>query len=788
MDLSVEESETTPGERVSEVREQVTAARTRIAELLPSFVRQNLTVKLLLMLFVGVLVSGVAVFFLYGSIDAGLNEQVTQQVESDTSLQAQWYNDWLQNQWSTLNSQSASSEMLSDSPDEINPWLVGTLTDMDEEVTALHVVDAETGEIIGSSQTRNVGESIYDAGVSNERTDTRMFITRPTSIAGDEQMTFIGVQGPSNRLLVAGVPSNTSVVSTQAFEGTETTLRTLDGQRLLGPSGDETLDFVADRDTDVGTTQVARQDTVVAGSQTLSHSLLSGVSEDEYSEEDSIGTVVVTSVPQSEAFALQQKISSDILFAFGISFVLLIGTAIIAMRSVTGTIDDISGRAQEISEGDFDVEIQTIREDELGSLYHSVDGMRNSLQERLEEANRREGELESAKEEAEQAKEGAKSAQKEAEAARQQAEMFSQRLEERAEEYSEQLAAFADGDLTVRLDTDTQSDALGQIAHSFNDMADTLEETIRHIREFAAEVDASSDEISASTQEVKQTSDDVSRSMQEIADDADRQNEAIHQASDRVTEQSASIEEVAASTQQAAAKSQQAAQLCAEGQEYADETTEEMNAIDRQTEEVVDEIDHLDDEVGAIGDIVELIEDIAEQVNMLALNASIEAARAGEAGSGFAVVADEIKQLAEETQDATDEIEQLVERTQSSTDDVVVDIQEMRNSVSTGIETVTQTVDTLERIVDEVEEADHSIQSITDVVDDQASMTSEIESLVSEVGEISEDTTANATDVAAAAEEQTSAVTEVTGRMEGLSEQATALQEMTDEFVIDGES
>jgi methyl-accepting chemotaxis protein len=787
VDLSTDESETAPGERVTEVREQVTAARRRVAALLPSFVRQNLTAKLLLMLFLGVLVSGVAVFFLYGSIDAGLNEQVTAQVESDTSLHAQWYDEWLEEQWSTLNSQSASPEMLSDSPDEINPWLVTFLPDMDEEITLLHVVDGETGEIIGSSRSSTVGTNIYEAGVSDETTDNQMFITHPTS-SGGEQITYVGVQGPGNRLLVAGVQSNTSVVSTQAFGGAETTLRTLDGQRLLGPSEKETLDFITDRDIDVGTVQVGRQDTVVAGTQTLAHSRRSGISQDEYAEDGMIGTVVVTSVPESEAFALQQEISSDILFAFGLSFVLLIGTALVAMRSVTGAIDDISGRTQEISDGDFDVELQTAREDELGSLYDSVDEMRNSLQTRLEEANRREDELESAKEEAEGAKEDAERAKKEAEAARQQAEMFSQRLEERAEEYSNQLAAFADGDLTVRLDTDTRSDALGQIAHSFNDMADTLEETIRHIREFAADVNVSSDEISASTQEVKQTSDDVSRSMQEIADDAERQNEAIHQASDQVTEQSASIEEVAASTQQAAAKSQQAAQLCAEGQEYADETTEEMNAIDRQTEAVVEEIDRLDSEVGAIGDIVELIEDIAEQVNMLALNASIEAARAGEAGSGFAVVADEIKQLAEETQDATDEIEELVDRTQSSTDDVVVDIQEMRESVSTGIETVTQTVDTLERIVDEVEEADHSIQSITDVVDDQAAMTQEIESLVSEVGEISENTTANATDVAAAAQEQTSAVTEVTGRMEDLSQQATALQEMTDEFIIDAES
>jgi methyl-accepting chemotaxis protein len=47
------------------------------------------------------------------------------------------------------------------------------------------------------------------------------------------------------------------------------------------------------------------------------------------------------------------------------------------------------------------------------------------------------------------------------------------------------------------------------------------------------------------------------------------------------------------------------------------------------------------------------IDSIARQTNMLALNATIEAARAGEAGKGFAVVAGEVKNLANQTGQAT---------------------------------------------------------------------------------------------------------------------------------------
>lgn len=54
-----------------------------------------------------------------------------------------------------------------------------------------------------------------------------------------------------------------------------------------------------------------------------------------------------------------------------------------------------------------------------------------------------------------------------------------------------------------------------------------------------------------------------------------------------------------------------------------------------------------------IGDVTELIRGIAAQTHLLALNATIEAARAGDAGKGFAVVATEVRDLANQTADAT---------------------------------------------------------------------------------------------------------------------------------------
>ena len=60
--------------------------------------------------------------------------------------------------------------------------------------------------------------------------------------------------------------------------------------------------------------------------------------------------------------------------------------------------------------------------------------------------------------------------------------------------------------------------------------------------------------------------------------------------------------------------------------------------------------------------IIKTIEDIADKTKLLALNATIEAASAGEAGKGFAVVAHEVKELSNQTSQATEQIKLQVTR------------------------------------------------------------------------------------------------------------------------------
>lgn len=263
-------------------------------------------------------------------------------------------------------------------------------------------------------------------------------------------------------------------------------------------------------------------------------------------------------------------------------------------------------------------------------------------------------------------------------------------LEQTLARYSTFLDQIAVGNLSARLALNGHDDALSGLGHNLNRLAERLSEMTSQVRTATANIGAAATEILAATRQQ--------------ATGTYQQSTAITQTATAISEVKTVVEQALIRAQAVADQAQRTREISLAGQHAVLSTVEGMSQIKERVESIAENILALSEQTQQISEIIATVNELAAQSNLLALNASVEAARAGEHGRGFAVVAVEVRNLAEQSKQATAQVKAILNEIQRATNGAVMALEEGTLEVNIGTDLTGRVGDSIDQLAGSIAE------------------------------------------------------------------------------------
>ncbi len=443
---------------------------------------------------------------------------------------------------------------------------------------------------------------------------------------------------------------------------------------------------------------------------------------------------IMAEIDEAEAFAVQESLTNMSLVLTLILTVLLIIFAAYISGWFANPILALVNRAKDIVKGDLkQEEIKVTTTDELGLLGRNF----NVVMERLQDFIRSSENILSGKVSENDVFEHEGDFLKSLEGMHRQ----SFQIKSNTDSMLEVVEKASRGDLTQEV-TVNGDDALGR-------MGEGLAKFLKDLRGSITDINRNAQALASSAQELTATSQQMASNAEETSAQADSVSAASEQVSQNVDTVATGSEEMNSSIKEIARNATNSATVVAKAVDITKGTNEMIQALGASSNE--------------IGDVIKVITSIAEQTNLLALNATIEAARAGDAGKGFAVVANEVKELANQTAEATESISKTIQEIQSKTSSSVDSIAEITN------------------IIHQIDDISNTIASS---VEEQTATTAEIGHNVAQAAKGSGDIATNISGVAQAAQDTAQGASEAQKASNDLSRMAVELEQIVGRFKI----
>jgi methyl-accepting chemotaxis protein len=306
----------------------------------------------------------------------------------------------------------------------------------------------------------------------------------------------------------------------------------------------------------------------------------------------------------------------------------------------------------------------------------------------------------------------------------------------------------AEGDLSRHLDI-RQKDEIGTLADTFNHMIQTLSGMIGDINRNVMTLNEAATEMNTISRQMTAVSDKTAEKSNTVSAAAEETNSGMNSIAAAMEEASTNLDTVAAATEE---MSTNIADITENVGQASGNT---KNAVE-QARKASEQVSKLGQAAEEIGEVSETITAISDKTALLALNATIEAARAGDAGKGFAVVANEIKELAQQTAQATGSIAGKLQ-----------EIQNLTGATVNVIETITQVI----------EQVNVTVFGINESVEHQSLATREIAENIAQASSGVKEINTNIAQTNTATAQVAQEITEVNEGAEQMSNSSAQLQQ-----------
>lgn len=232
-------------------------------------------------------------------------------------------------------------------------------------------------------------------------------------------------------------------------------------------------------------------------------------------------------------------------------------------------------------------------------------------------------------------------------------------------------------------------------------------------------------------------------SMENIAGSAESTAEAVQSEAEICGEIRNQTDQAGQVTEDMFTSSKKVKESVTDGVNSIHELRSQAENVSKASGIVNDVINELTSKVKEVESFVDTILSISSQTNLLALNASIEAARAGAAGKGFSVVAEEIRELSEDTKEASSHITTIIQALNADTLRANNSISDAVKSVEKQNGLIGEAENNFDKVAEEVENLMNNIQDTKNIMEKIVSSSNVIYDNISQLSASSEEVAAS---------------------------------------------